>query len=467
MPKSRSSSKRYADKSMPVGSEQPHRIEDGSAEQSAWNNVSATAQTALNFWNAFIRLQSGTDPLDSGQLARLLCIVRAVSWVESQHGTGSGTSASVDPMQDGNPGDSWWKELTDCNQPQDRFVGGTGKPNLNACELPDKAAADPGFPTDAQLSNLTDPKLGHNDPNFRPNGRPPLMSYCWGVPFLIHKINTTVGDPTYQCESLDRPRLVAGAVAYNGGGDPNYETKINNALDMIGCLSLASDLMATSTDPQKIIDICEHEYPANKDDCNKFVKAVSQDLGVTLFQPGDDADKIVQRLLDAADWVRLQPGDGVGAKAKADAGLYVIAELKGADHNPPRKHGHVAVVVSGPLAKGKYPTAYWGSLDGTPGRRQTLNFAWTANDRDKVEYFAKRLQTQLTVAKQLDEEVNESPREAAVAIVRELVQQLQGGEPENKTRIFFPNGIDLIDISIQYGNAKVELKVAGPKSSGS
>ena len=48
---------------------------------------------------------------------------------------------------------------------------------------------------------------------------------------------------------------------------------------------------------------------------------------------------------------------------KADSGDYVIAGLKGGNHDPPRAHGHVTVVVSGPLAGGKYPTGYWGSLD--------------------------------------------------------------------------------------------------------
>ena len=56
------------------------------------------------------------------------------------------------------------------------------------------------------------------------------MSYCWGVPFLIWKINNPAGDPTYQCQDLSRDRLVAGAVAYNGGGDPKYQAKINAAL---------------------------------------------------------------------------------------------------------------------------------------------------------------------------------------------------------------------------------------------
>ncbi len=58
------------------------------------------------------------------------------------------------------------------------------------------------------------------------------------------------------------------------------------------------------------------------------------------------------------DWTPLTPGDGAAAKNQADAGLLVIAGLKGADQANPDPHGHVVVVVSGPLDR-QYPTAYW------------------------------------------------------------------------------------------------------------
>ena len=52
--------------------------------------------------------------------------------------------------------------------------------------------------------------------------------------------------------------------------------------------------------------------------------------------------------------------------------------------------GHVVIVVKGPLARGKYPTAYWGSLnpairaDGGVGT--TINFAFNTKARDRVTY---------------------------------------------------------------------------------
>jgi hypothetical protein len=146
-------------------------------------------------------------------------------------------------------------------------------------------------------------------------------------------------------------------------------------------------------DPQRIIDVCEANWEAHKSDCSGFVKAVCGALGVGTFAAGDNADVIVDKLRAATDWAALAAGDGTTAKAQADAGLLVIAGLKGADQAQPDPHGHVVVVVSGPLdsTHGKYPTAYWGRLGGVGAQAQTINWAWRAEDRDRVGYFAKSL----------------------------------------------------------------------------
>ncbi|GAA0724717.1 hypothetical protein GCM10009105_37570 [Dokdonella soli] len=83
--------------------------------------------------------------------------------------------------------------------------------------------------------------------------------------------------------------------------------------------------------------------------------------------------------------------DGVKAKMLADAGMLVFVGLRASKHTPPAEHGHVAVVVAGSLSQAKYPTAYWGSLGGSPGRAQTLNCAWKAVDLDNVHYAAKSI----------------------------------------------------------------------------
>lgn len=134
---------------------------------------------------------------------------------------------------------------------------------------------------------------------------------------------------------------------------------------------------------QKIIDACESAFDDNSDDCNKFAKAVTTQFGVTLT---GNADAIVDQI-QGDGWTAL--ADGVEAKAKADDGWLVIGGLKGADQSPPADHGHVVIVVSGPLAQGKYPTAYWGRLGGGGENNKTINYAWKQADRDNVKYAAR------------------------------------------------------------------------------
>lgn len=138
---------------------------------------------------------------------------------------------------------------------------------------------------------------------------------------------------------------------------------------------------------QKIIDACEGLWEANKSDCNKFVRAVGADVGVAIV--AGNADAIIDDL--SANWTSV--ADGAAAKAQADNGHFVIAGLRAGAHTPPRLNGHVAVVVSGPLdsTHNKYPTGYWGSLDGIGKKNTTLNYSWVVADRDNVKYFFKEL----------------------------------------------------------------------------
>ncbi len=145
-------------------------------------------------------------------------------------------------------------------------------------------------------------------------------------------------------------------------------------------------------DPQRVINVCEPNWEAHKSDCSGFVKAVCAALEVGTFTADDNADLIVDKLHAATDWRALAAGHGATAKSQADAGLLVIAGLKGADQVQPDPHGHAVVVVTGPLdsSHGKYPTAYWGRLGGVGGKAQSINFAWRGGDRHRVGYFRKK-----------------------------------------------------------------------------
>ncbi|MDN3580804.1 hypothetical protein [Mucilaginibacter flavus] len=142
-----------------------------------------------------------------------------------------------------------------------------------------------------------------------------------------------------------------------------------------------------STLSDKIIQACKDNFAAHSNDCSGFVKAVATDLNVTLTGL---ADNIVDEI-QTGDWTVLN--DGIDAKAKADDGWFVIGGLKGAENVPAQSHGHVVVVVSGPLdpTHNAYPTAYWGRL-GSVGKENTpVNFAWNADSRDKVIYAAVQI----------------------------------------------------------------------------
>ena len=135
--------------------------------------------------------------------------------------------------------------------------------------------------------------------------------------------------------------------------------------------------MATAQD---IIDACEAEWDAHQSDCSGFARAVAARLGVTLTGMAND---IVGEIV-AAPWSPV--ADGPTAAAQAAQGRLVIAGLNGADQQVPDAHGHVVVVVQGPLAHGVYPTAYWGQLGGVGKKDMTLNWAWREGDRDHVVY---------------------------------------------------------------------------------
>jgi hypothetical protein len=111
-----------------------------------------------------------------------------------------------------------------------------------------------------------------------------------------------------------------------------------------------------------------------ENDCSGFVKDVAADLGISLKGQANEIVDTIQK----KPWTVLK--SGAEAKQKAVLGKFVIGGLKDTPH------GHVVVVVDGPLAHGKYPTAYWGSLHGIGKKHTTVNWSWNKNDRDKVTY---------------------------------------------------------------------------------
>ena len=103
---------------------------DAPSEAELWQTQAPVAGAALEFAISFLgcRMGNGNDELlDEAAKGRLRQITRAVSIVESRHGTQGPNQPARDPFQSGNPGDAWWKELTGQSGQGSRFVRG---PNL-------------------------------------------------------------------------------------------------------------------------------------------------------------------------------------------------------------------------------------------------------------------------------------------------------------------------------------------------
>ncbi len=147
---------------------------------------------------------------------------------------------------------------------------------------------------------------------------------------------------------------------------------------------------------QKVIDACQNDWEANKADCSGFVKAVCANLGVAMS--AGMADDIVAWFRNETNgWEQLTDGAGnmapkeALAKDRADAGQLVLCGLTSAELG--QAHGHVSVVVSGPLVfshlnNNSYPTAYWGKLGGTGGENQGLNYSFGTGSINRVTYAA-------------------------------------------------------------------------------
>lgn len=132
--------------------------------------------------------------------------------------------------------------------------------------------------------------------------------------------------------------------------------------------------MSSKDKLEKIKNLCEEKWQKNEKDCSGFVKDVAAGLGIIITGQAND---IVDQL-SKSPWISCK--DGVEARLKALEGNFVVGGLKATGN------GHVVVVVDGPLASGKYPTAYWGSLGGVGKKNTTINWSWNKTDRDKVIY---------------------------------------------------------------------------------
>ena len=138
----------------------------------------------------------------------------------------------------------------------------------------------------------------------------------------------------------------------------------------------------------RVKEACEACFEAHASDCSGFARAVSDHLGVQLHGLAND---IVDTLRGGNGWTPLR--NGAAAADSAAAGKLVIGGLKGSEQTHRDPHGHVVVVVTGPLdpTHDAYPKAYWGKLGGRGAEDQWTNWAWNEGDRDRVSYAERNI----------------------------------------------------------------------------
>ena len=176
----------------------------------------------------------------------------------------------------------------------------------------------------------------------------------------------------------------------------------------------------------------------------------------------------MKKLSSAAGWSLI--GDLATVESDAASGMFVIAGLESGDFNPARANGHVVVVVNGndPNHPG-YPMAYWGTLGSVGQKDSSIRNSFTPNtDLPNVKYYGTTLQsaTMMSLAMPIKSSDSLSDAKSAVeSLVTTVVDALnKTSDEEPKPRLFFPNGIEKIEIEVKAGPVDVHLTVAGPKS---
>jgi RHS repeat-associated protein len=183
---------------------------------------------SIRSWLDYLCADSVTDQC----VGKLSCIVSAVSCVESRHGAGAGKSASRDPMQVGDLRNPAWATIT------------AGAYNIRPRRRdPCPGVGWPEISVNSDMHGAIDRELGSRDRERfcpRPPRRLPTqgnlssrwtseMSYFWGIGWVIYQhqlVNGGGGAWSICSANLSNAAWIDLAIAYNGGGDPEYGRKI-------------------------------------------------------------------------------------------------------------------------------------------------------------------------------------------------------------------------------------------------
>jgi hypothetical protein len=133
---------------------------------------------------------------------------------------------------------------------------------------------------------------------------------------------------------------------------------------------------------ETIRSTCVAAYETHKNNCSGFVNAVTTALG---YPVSGTADNQLAQLTTSPDWEQINRTAAITAVI---GGSLVVAGLRSSEHNPPRSHGHVVIVVDGNLYRNLYPAVWGGSIGNAQSNcTKSVGEVWNTLDRDNVQYF--------------------------------------------------------------------------------
>jgi hypothetical protein len=117
--------------------------------------------------------------------------------------------------------------------------------------------------------------------------------------------------------------------------------------------------------------------------------------------------------------------------------------------------------------------AYWGTLGGTGQKNSSIrNTFIPGTDLDSVHYFGNPLSMAMLERRPIVDRVASTIELSSVSstvesLITKIVKTLAGNgstELTQGSRVFFPNGVELIEIEVKASPVDLKVKIAGPKA---
>ncbi len=112
--------------------------------------------------------------------------------------------------------------------------------------------------------------------------------------------------------------------------------------------------------------------------------------------------------------------------------------------------------------------AYWGKLNGVGAKNSSIRNSFRPDvDLPNVKYYATSLAVSFTrLSAELDTTSLSDAKATTEGLIEKIVTSLSGHSGSDpKQRLFFPSGIEDVEVEVKAGPVELKVKVAGPKGS--